>query len=145
MKLKRFLTIIALLILTMIMLTGCMEMETDAKGLLKFDDKKISITPDKYNYVYLEIDVKDGDLEDTFTKRFEVSKNKTLTIGLEDIAKDFFSENAQICNAKIVKTTKEIIGTMIIVIVLFIFIIIMLILQFFDSFRRTSYRVCIYY
>ena len=109
MKLKRFLAIIALLILTMIMLTGCMdeEIETDANVLLKFDNQQISISPDKGNYVYLEINVKDGDYEDTFVKRFAVSGNQTLTVGLEDIAKDFFSENAQICNAKVVKTTKE--------------------------------------
>ncbi len=116
MKLKRFLTIVALLILTMIMLTGCQEAEIDAKVLLKFDNQQISINTDKCNYVYLEIDVKDGDYEDTFTKRFKVSKNKTLTIGLEDIAENFFSENAQICNVKVVETTKEMIGAVIIVI-----------------------------
>lgn len=130
MKLKRFLTIIALLILTMIMLTGCMEKETDAKVLMKFDDEKIIINSDKDNYVYLEIDVKDGNLEDTFTKRFQVWKDKTLTIGVEDIVKDFFSRNAQICNVKVVKATEDIFPLIITVMVILMCLCLVLYLLF---------------
>ena len=107
MKLKRFLTFIALLILTMIMLTGCMEVNTTANVAMKFDSQTITLNSDKKGYVYLEIDVKDGENEDTFQKRLSVSKGKTITISIENIAKDFFSENAQICNVTVVKTTKR--------------------------------------
>ena len=132
MKLKRFLAIIALLILTMIMLTGCMdeEIETDANVLLKFDNQQISINPDKGNYVYLEINVKDGNLEDTFTKRFQVWKDKTLTIGVEDIVANFFSRNAQICNVKVVKATEDIFPLIITVMVILMCLCLVLYLLF---------------
>ena len=105
MKLKRFLTIIALLIFTMIMLTGCEEKNINPKVLMKFDSQTITLKSDQKGYAYLEINVKDGDYEVTFEERFKVSKNKTLTIRVEDIETDFFSKNAQICNVAVVKAT----------------------------------------
>ena len=130
MKLKRFLTIIALLILTMIMLTGCMEVNTTANVAMKFDSQTITLNSDKKGYVYLEIDVKDGENEDTFTKRFQVWKDKTLTIGVEDIVKDFFSRNAQICNVKVVKATEDIFPLIITVMVILMCLCLVLYLLF---------------
>ncbi len=116
MKLKRFLTLIASLIIAMTMLTGCVEIPSTANVSLKFDIQTIKLNSDQRGYVYLEIDVKDGDFEDTYVKRFAVSKNQTLTIGIEDIVPDFFTKDAQICNVKVVETTIEFMGTMLFVI-----------------------------
>ena len=93
----RLLTVIIVILLLMITLTGCVQ--KDVNVLLSHTAECVTIHTSKECVLDLTIKIKDGAKTDTFTKTFEFKGNETINLEINTFVSEYYDGNAIIIEA----------------------------------------------
>lgn len=94
MKKCRFIGIIVVLVILMMIFTGCED--ENVRVLIKNTDSTITVNTNQWCQVDLTIKVNSDGKVDTITKKFEFKKGETRTLTIQDFVADYYGDEAVI-------------------------------------------------
>lgn len=103
---KRFFTLMMAIIIMAIMLTTTVYAAVDAVRMV-FDENEIKMIAQEGTIATLKIDISLGNINETISKKIELTEKTTTTLNVDDLVFEYFSDFYKESDAKIVNVVVE--------------------------------------